>query len=111
MEQYPGKDPRRRHWDRRDIAHEACVGVLGWQRTNMVVIDRSGLTDRIIGRMPLSIAPLDRRMAHDRSGIPEYVNCLRIGVPRSPLKEGVPKLKDVPLKDEEIIRCQSKRWY
>ena len=97
-----------RSWDHRRISSMGTIGVPGWMSLDSAIIDEHGLTDRVIARRPLTIAPDRRFMAHDRKPPPGYLLCYRI----APTGQGaLPRPAEVPLTDEEIRRCEKKRWY
>jgi len=96
-------------WNHQFIASHATIGVPGWKNLNTAIIDELGLTDRVIARQPITISPDSRNMAHDRKPPPGYLRCFRIA-PASATQKA-PRPAEVPLTDEEIRRCESKRWY
>lgn len=105
-----GKARMSPRWDHKLITSYGNIGVAGWRNLNTVVIDELGLTDRVIARRPRKLGPSERVMAHDRKPPPGYLRCFRIG----PVMGGEPRFPrpdEVPLTDEEIRRCESRRWY
>jgi len=95
-------------WAERGVLILGSVGVPGWVLPEVAIIDRLGLTDRVIGHSPLS-RPM-RRMAHDRTPPPGYLACFR---PNVELSRGaaIVKRRTVPLTDDDIRRCQEREWY
>ena len=104
------REPHRPRWDHRSIMIVGSIGVVGWMNPNTVIIDSMGLTDRIVARAPHKRTQETRVMAHDREVPFGYLRCLRIGQPRGTDRPWR-RPEHVPLKDEEVRRCESTRWY
>lgn len=97
-------------WSDRDVLVEGVVGVPGWTLPNVAVIDSFGLNDRTIARRPVVARSNEsRRMAHDRTPPPGYVDCFRPNVTVEGGK-AIVRPRPAPLTDEEIRSCESRDW-
>jgi arabinofuranosyltransferase len=95
-------------WDERPVIAWRSIGILSWSLPNVAVIDRLGLNDRIIARVPVTGG--HRAMAHDRRPPAGYVECFR---PNLHVYKGKSRIdeREEPLTDDQIRACDSlERW-
>ena len=88
-----------------------AVGVPGWTLPNVAILDRHGLNDHVVARVPLPANHV-RQMAHDRSAPRDYVAEFRPNVrllPEPPFVR-VRERKQRPLSDEDV-RDIERRWW
>ncbi len=97
-------------WSGRPVFATGTVGIVGWVLPNVAVIDTFGLNDRVIARAPArSDDNANRRMAHDRRPPPGYVACFAPNV-RIRDHRATVRPRRVPLTDDAIRACESRRW-
>ena len=95
-------------WSARAVLYAQTVGVVGWVLPHVALIDRYGLTDRVIAHHPLEAPRAEfRLMAHDRTPPPGYVECFRPNVTIAGRVATVAE-RAVPLTDDDIRACS--RW-
>lgn len=105
----------------RPVGYLATVGYIGWVFPHLALIDQFGLTDRVVGRTPVTVANEQRSMAHDRTPPPGYIECFRPNIVRVPntgpgrVASAVSEVPAVvpraqPLSDAEIRACETRHW-
>jgi arabinofuranosyltransferase len=94
-------------WSDHPVMAIEAAGLFGWYLPDVAIVDRLGLSDRIIAHSPVP-PDAERRMAHDRSAPPGYVECFRPDVTFD-VDHGfrvVPRA--TPLTDADIVACEDR---
>ena len=115
---YPSeRGPAPASWARdRPVYPRESVGVLGWRRPHMAILDVHGLNDRVVARAPIRKIDGRRQLAHERWPPKGYLQCFRPNV-RERLRveesgDPVARLeitkRERPLTSEEIRSCESR---
>jgi arabinofuranosyltransferase len=101
------KDGAQIAWADRPVMAAQSVGIFAWRLPNVAIIDRFGLSDRVIAHAPYPPAK-ERLMAHDRVAPPGYIECFRPSV-LFVRDEGIRVIKrKTPLRDADIIACETR---
>ncbi len=96
-------------WRDYPILFQNTVGVPGWTLPEVAIIDEYGLNDAVIARTPVTKdRAKDRRMAHDRSPPPGYVDCFDPNLAHGARSgEVTTRPHKQPMTDERIRRCEA----
>jgi arabinofuranosyltransferase len=96
-------------WDERAVYADGSVGVVGWVFPNVAIIDRLGLNDHVVARLPVPPKMGGRQMAHDRRAPEAYIDCFRPNLQIEPVERRAwvePRI----LSDDEIRACEARDW-
>lgn len=85
---------------------ESTVGWPGWTLPQVAIIDSLGLNDRVVARTERP-THMPRRLAHDRSPPPGYLQCFE---PNVGFKAGQVDIRPRELPDERIVECETREW-
>ncbi len=93
-------------WTKRTIVPLDGVGVPAWLLPGVAVLDKLGLNDRVIARIPANPGYV-RRMAHDRFAPPVYIDCFK---PNAVFSSGqfilLPRTESPAETDQRILSCE-----
>lgn len=90
------------------VLRHSSVGVPGWTMPHVAIIDTLGLNDAVIARTPSTRPPEKRKMAHDRSPPPGYVDCFQPNVRISQDGQVTVEPRRRPLTAEAIVDCEER---
>ena len=66
------------------VMYSSTIGIVSYYLPNLTVIDLFGLADHTIARNPVTLTNSERRIAHDRSAPPGYVQRRGVNIRLSP---------------------------
>ena len=96
-------------WSQRNVLVESAVGVTGWVLPGVAILDRFGLNDRVVARLPAPPRPEGRLMAHERLAPQAYLDCFAPNVGFVPGERRV-RVAPRALPDGQVRSCESRDW-
>jgi arabinofuranosyltransferase len=109
---FPSRTRGERVHGENPVLIQSAVGVPGWVLPHVAILDRLGLNDVVVARLPpVSRDPDARRMGHDRVAPAAYVDCF---APNVRILDGGHITIDArlqPLRDADIVACEGLWWH